>query len=125
MVRLMLSPTSEVLMAKSKTNSSVRSAKTPKFGAKRAANRAANARSGATKHARILSMLQSRSGATIAAMVRVTGWQQHSIRGFLAGVVKKKLGLDLTSEKNKSERIYRIQAPKRPANSSAAATERV
>jgi hypothetical protein len=49
---------------------------------------------------------------TIAAIVRTTGWQPHSVRGFLAGVIKKKLQLTLTSEKTKSGRIYRI--PEKP-----------
>jgi hypothetical protein len=58
--------------------------------------------------ARILAMLQSKGGTTIAAIVRSTGWQSHSVRGFLAGVVKKKLRLNLTSEKTKSGRVYRV-----------------
>ena len=53
-------------------------------------------------------MLQSKRGATIAAMTRATGWQAHSIRGFLAGVVKKKLELNLLSEKTKFGRLYRV-----------------
>jgi hypothetical protein len=53
-------------------------------------------------------MLHSAAGATIGAMMQATGWQQHSVRGFLAGIVRKKLGLDLTSENSGSERVYRI-----------------
>src|SRR6266404_665679 len=48
-----------------------------------------------TKHERIIAMLQTPAGATIASLVTATKWQQHSVRGFLAGVVRKKLGLNL------------------------------
>lgn len=41
-------------------------------------------------------------------MMRATGWQQHSIRGFLAGVVRKKLGLNLVSTASDGGRVYRI-----------------
>lgn len=53
-------------------------------------------------------MLQSPSGTTIAAMMKATGWQQHSVRGFLAGVVRKRLKLKLTSKKVDANRIYRV-----------------
>jgi hypothetical protein len=53
-------------------------------------------------------MLSSTEGATIDAMMKATGWQQHSVRGFLADNVKKKLGLTLTSERHDDERIYRL-----------------
>ena len=69
------------------------------------------ARSG-TKHARIIAMLRAPAGATITAMMIATKWQPHSVRGFLAGVVRKKLGLNLVSEKTDRGRVYRIKAGK-------------
>ena len=64
-----------------------------------------------TKHDRILTLLTRRDGATIPEMMEASGWQQHSVRGFLAGTVKKKLGFPLTSSKAEGElRRYRIDA---------------
>src|ERR1700675_3865524 len=74
-----------------------------------------------TKHARIIAMLRTPAGATIAAIMTVTDWQQHSVRGFLAGVVRKKLGLNLISEQTEKGRVYRI----RDGKASSAATDRV
>ena len=63
---------------------------------------------GASKQARVLAMLGSPSGTTIAAMMKATGWQQHSVRGFLAGVIRKKLKFNLISEKIAGNRVYRV-----------------
>jgi hypothetical protein len=62
-----------------------------------------------TKHERIIAMLQTPAGATIASLVTATKWQQHSVRGFFAGVVRKKLGLNLVSEQTDKGRVYRIK----------------
>jgi hypothetical protein len=74
-----------------------------------------------TKHARIIAMLRAPAGATIAAIMTATDWQQHSVRGFLAGVVRKKLGLNLASEQTDKGRVYRIRDGKAsPANAGRA-----
>jgi hypothetical protein len=61
-----------------------------------------------SKQMRVLGLLGRPGGVTIAAIMRCTGWQQHSVRGFLAGVVRKKLGLKLASDKSDGPRVYRI-----------------
>jgi stage V sporulation protein SpoVS len=53
-------------------------------------------------------MLRAPGGATIEAMARAAKWQPHSVRGFLAGVVRKKLGLTLISADGENGRVYQI-----------------
>jgi Protein of unknown function (DUF3489) len=63
-----------------------------------------------TKQERMLTLLGQPKGTSIDEMMQATGWQQHSVRGFLAGTVKRKLGFSLTSLKpDDGVRRYRIE----------------
>ena len=66
-----------------------------------------------TKQSTVIAMLQRPEGATIAQICTATGWQAHTVRGTFAGAFKKKLGLQITSEKAQDEaRLYRIPSKK-------------
>lgn len=68
----------------------------------------------ATKAAKIATLLQRNTGATLAELVKTTGWQEHSIRGFMSGILRKKQGIEVrsTQEEGKPRRYFidRIQS---------------
>ena len=81
----------------------------PAPAANRAETRDQQQEARVTKHDRVLELLSQRNGASIPEIMEATGWQQHSVRGFLAGTVKKKLGFTLASSKREGElRRYKI-----------------
>jgi hypothetical protein len=79
--------------------------KAPKGGKK-----AGSARDG-SKAAKILDLLKRPEGATLAAIMKATSWQPHSVRGFISGTLGKKMGLNVVSTKTEDgERTYSIKA---------------
>ena len=64
-----------------------------------------------TKQATLIAMLRAPDGATIEEIMAATGWQSHTVRGAMAGALKKKLGLEVTSEKVEGRgRVYKLPA---------------
>jgi hypothetical protein len=99
-------------MSKSAKKRAVASSETPVAVAKPAQLTARKAKrpnsEPGSKQDSVIAMLKSPAGATIDAMVKATGWQQHSVRGFLAGVVRKRLKLKLASKTVDGNRVYQI-----------------
>ncbi len=63
-----------------------------------------------SKQALLITLLQRPEGAAMDELTTATGWQPHSVRGVLSGVLKKKLGLKVVSARDEDRRVYRIQA---------------
>ena len=94
-------------MSKSASTSKPRSRKRP-VKSKKAQSKAPTARA-ETKQARLIEMLKRPDGATIDEVVKALKWQSHTVRGAMAGALKKKLGLKIASEKTEQRgRVYRI-----------------
>jgi hypothetical protein len=60
-----------------------------------------------TKFASVIALLEREGGATIGDLQDATGWQEHSVRGVLAGALKTRFGLTVTSQKTDGVRVYR------------------
>lgn len=62
-----------------------------------------------SKKSRFLAMLQRSEGATFSELMTATGWQAHSVRGFISGVLRKKLGIDVAlTDSPSGDRVYRV-----------------
>jgi len=95
-------------MTKSRT-SSRQSGSRARKPRKRSVPQGSGSSSSTTKTASLLALLSKPEGVSVDTMAHAVGWQTHSVRGFLAGHVRNKLGLELSSEKGREGvRLYRI-----------------
>lgn len=114
----------ERAIANKVANAGKAAATKPKRNGKTAHRAAAKPKTKATsKQDKVLSLLRRKEGVSIAAIMKATGWQKHSVHGFLAGVVRKKLSLNLKSAEVDGKRLYRVVGGK-PAKAPASKRKR-
>src|SRR5258705_13680631 len=95
-------------MSKSKRARPLKTQAVSKVRSKATGRKIVHRHRGNSKQDHVLDLLRAPSGATIETITQATRWQSHSVRGFFAGVVRKKLKLTLQSEKIDGVRPYRI-----------------
>jgi hypothetical protein len=115
----------EIQMVKRKASKAKKAAAVRQGDKNKVVPKSAEAKTRAnSKQAEVIGMLSQPQGVTIPIIMEQTGWQQHSVRGFLAGVVRKKFGLALQSEKKEgADRIYRIVTGKTQTPSDGSAKD--
>ena len=108
---LFRSDTKQANKNKPKSAAEPTSKKEPKPASKKAAKaKDASVPREFSKKASVLDLLRRKDGATMAEIAKATGWQNHSIRGFISGNLTKKIGLVVESSKNEAgERVYRTK----------------
>jgi len=105
--------TDVAVQQKGKKSESPRSTKATRTLATKQGRKAAGAAATTgSKQARLIALLHSPAGGTLQQMMSLTGWRAHSVRGVISGILRKKLGLDVQSEKSGDGgvRVYRIAA---------------
>ena len=97
--------------AKAKATKNVPPAKKPAKAPKKAkAAKTEGVREG-SKTATVVALLERKDGATLAEVMKATGWQAHSVRGFISGTLGKKMGLSVESAKGENgQRTYSLKA---------------
>jgi hypothetical protein len=100
-------PTATSPAESGKARAAARKPRRGKKAPKRRPKAKAASRSQGSKSAQVIALLEKSKGATLAELMKATGWQAHSVRGFLSGTVRKKMGLKIESiKRGDGERVY-------------------